>query len=100
MSLADKLEALGNRVGQRVLGRPEGEKLVRHFVDSLVIPKTIRFRVEMRTGHAFALHGTTLRKIIVTGCPRVISGVGAVGKEEAALALIRWRVVRRREDQS
>jgi hypothetical protein len=93
MKLADKLVVLGNQFGMEISGNPQGVELLRCFVDSSELPNKARFKVEINKGIVIFLTPKKIREIIVTDIPWSSFAKGRVWRREAAIALLKWRVV-------
>jgi hypothetical protein len=93
MQLADKLEALGNQFGMEISGNPQGLELLRCFIKSSELPNKARFKVETNKGIVIYLSAKKIREILVTDIPWSSFVKGRVWRREAAIALLKWRVV-------
>jgi hypothetical protein len=93
MKLADKLVVLGNQFGKDISGDPQGIELLRCFVNSSELPNKARFKVETNKGIVIFLIPKKIREILVTDIPWNSYAKGRVGRREAAIALLKWRVV-------
>jgi len=94
MGIAEKIEALGNRLGDEVDGSPKGRELLGKFVDSSELPKKTRFWARTTRGIDVRVLSSTLRNTLCTGIPRQVGSAGAIGRREAALGLLRWKLVK------
>ena len=93
MTLAEKLVVLGNQLGKEISGDPQGFELLRCFVNSSELPNKARFKVETNKGIVIFLPSKKIREILVTDIPWNSYAKGRVWRREAAIALLKWRVV-------
>ena len=92
MTLAEKLEKLGDQVGKEIPGHPRGMDLLRRFINSLELSNKVRFSVETNKDITVFLSPMRIRKILVTDVPWTHPVKGKIGRREAAIALLRWEL--------